>query len=79
MKTDQNELEQRVVNYLEAHPTAADTLDGIMQWWLNLGYPEQTARLDVYQALLNLKDRGVVLSRVLADGQEIFMLNRHEV
>ena len=27
-------LESELIAYLEAHPRAADTLDGIAEWWL---------------------------------------------
>ena len=30
----QDEIDRAVFRYLEAHPSAADTLEGITEWWL---------------------------------------------
>ena len=33
MKQD-DDIDRAVLHYLEAHPSAADTLEGITEWWL---------------------------------------------
>lgn len=34
-KTEDDELlKQEIIRYLELHPNAADTLQGILKWWL---------------------------------------------
>ena len=48
-----------IVGYLCRHPAAADSLDGIVDWWL----PQQryeTARAAIQEALDDLLQRGVV-------------------
>lgn len=64
----------RIVTYLQVHPKAADTLEGVMEWWLKMS-PYDASKQDVDKALGQLKDKGVIQSRILADGQEIYSLN----
>ncbi len=48
-----------IVEYFRCHPAAADSLDGIVDWWL----PQQryeTARAAIQQALDDLVRQGVV-------------------
>lgn len=72
------EIEKTVVAYLGAHPLAADTLDGIVTWWL----PQQryeTARTRVEEALVRLVDVGVLRRDRLPDGAELYALNKDTV
>jgi len=64
-----------VVERLLAHwtnsPNAADTLDGICEWWLTGAHvhPER-----VSQALAWLAEQGVVATHEVADGRVLFRL-----
>ena len=49
---------ETILAYLDEHPDAADTVDGIRQWWLLGGADRSTA--DVQAALDLLVDRGLV-------------------
>ena len=54
-----NDVENRILAYLERHPEAQDTLHGIIQWWLM----EQEIRYHrnlVEEALRDLVQRGVL-------------------
>jgi hypothetical protein len=52
------ELVFEIRTYLDAHPHAADTLDGIVQWWI------------VHQRFLRgIEAAGKALDRLVADGQ----------
>lgn len=67
------EIEKTVVAYLGNHPLAADTVDGIVAWWL----PQQryeTARTRIEQALVHLVEIGVLRRDRLPDGAELYAL-----
>ena len=49
---------ETILAYLDVHPDAADTVDGIRQWWLVAGAERSTA--DVQAALDLLVERGLV-------------------
>jgi hypothetical protein len=56
--------------YVDRHPAAADTVDGIARWWL--AGPMQPPRRDVEAALDLLVRRGVLSRRPLPDGNTVF-------
>ena len=53
------EIARDIVRYLVAHPQAADTLDGVVQWWL-LGEGHTHRRAFVEQALDWLLAQGLL-------------------
>jgi hypothetical protein len=64
-------IAQQVRDYLNTHPKAADTLEGITGWWL----PRQGARADpelVQQALDHLVARQEVVRLRSADGHVLY-------
>ena len=64
-------VEQAVQGYLARHPRAADTEQGIAQWWLpQMGVDEPLA--DVRQALQALLLNAKLLRIVLPDGRAIY-------
>ena len=63
--------EQAIKGYLARHPLAADTEQGIAQWWLpQMGVDVPLA--DVQQALQALLLSAKVLRIVLPDGRAIY-------
>jgi hypothetical protein len=66
-----NAVAREIERYLDAHPDAADTIDGVMQWWLP---PTSAAvpRASVERALAALVAKGAVGSRTLVDGTVIY-------
>jgi len=70
---DAVEVECSVLGYLDAHPDAADTLDGIITWWLPLQRYEN-ARARIERVLAHLVDRGVLRRDRLPDGAELYAL-----
>jgi hypothetical protein len=56
--------------YLAQHPAAADTAQGIAQWWLPP--PMRPGVATVEQALAMLVAAGVVERRLLPDGRQIY-------
>ncbi|QQP98128.1 hypothetical protein [Lysobacter enzymogenes] len=71
---DDREVESAVLAYLDRHPGASDTLDGIAQWWL----PRQryvTARARIHGVLSRLVADGVLQLRQLPDGTALYALD----
>ncbi|WON73529.1 hypothetical protein [Nitrosospira sp. Is2] len=60
------------MEYLHAHPSAADTLEGIVQWWLPHRLYEMEKE-DVGKALDDLVEQGVV-EYISTGGKKIFRL-----
>jgi hypothetical protein len=68
------EVEQTVLAYLHRHPNAADTLEGIVSWWL----PQQRYEIEherVRRALDHLFANGELSSYHLPDGAVLYALN----
>ena len=68
MDADFNEAADILARYLTAHPGAADTLEGISQWWL----PQAEGRLrqvPVQSVLAALIARGLVVEERHPDGR----------
>ena len=65
------EVAGEIQRYLENHPRAADSLDGILLWWL--GHQRlQESRHAVQCALDHLVRCGQVCVQQLADGTVVF-------
>lgn len=65
-------LHDAIRRYLQSNPNAADSLDGIMNWWLpKLGY-EKVDSESVLQALEQLTAEGVVRKVSLMDGTILY-------
>lgn len=70
------EIEEAVLSFLDRHPQAADTLEGIANWWL----PQQryvTAEARIEAVLRQLVMEGALQMRRLPDGTPIYTRN-HE-
>ena len=63
---DVQDVESAVRRYLEAHPNAFDTAEGIRMWWLAGLEP---APATVQAALDHLVERGIAVERPLPDGR----------
>ena len=61
--------------YLERHPNAMDTLEGIAGWWIPLQRYEE-AREKVAKALAYLESRGEITRREMPDGRTLFLKPR---
>ncbi|WNL45674.1 hypothetical protein RKE25_20035 [Dyella sp. BiH032] len=70
------EVQTSVLAYLHRHPEAADTLDGIVNWWL----PRQrldTARQRIEAALEALVAEGRLCRHALPGGTVLYALANH--
>ena len=64
------QVAKEIKRYLNRHPHAADTSEGVVQWLARLKY-EDTLEL-VHKALEVLVDEGVVLKTLQGDGTLLF-------
>ena len=70
-KTDIPEIAQQVRNYLLMHPNAADSLHGVLRWWLpRQRYEESLDKMQ--QALEYLIAEGVVAKKILVGGEIVY-------
>ena len=65
------EIARAIERYLAKHPNAADSLEGIRQWWLMRQRYEESAQ-QVQQALDQLLRAGAINKRVLSDGRVLY-------
>jgi len=66
-----NEIAHEVLAYLDVHPDAADTTEGIKKWWLMqrlAGYSHTRVQL----ALDRLEATRAIERRVLCNGREVY-------
>src|SRR5262245_8306078 len=61
--------------YLDAHPDAADTVDGVLQWWLSRA-SASASHETVEHALDVLVAAGEIVRRSHADGTVIYTRHR---
>lgn len=67
-------LELRILDYLQTHQQAGDTLEGIASWWLASERIDESV-VRVKRSLDNLKSKGVVRERKLPDGKSHYAFN----
>lgn len=68
-------IAQEIERYLQQHPNAADSADGIHRWWLVAPFSE--GPLETVQAALDLLEtRGIVGKTVLDSGRVIYSAQR---
>lgn len=59
---DESRITCEILSYLEEHPEAEDTIDGIIQWWL-LERKIRYQQKKVQEALSELAGKGFILER----------------
>jgi hypothetical protein len=70
----EDDVDREVLSYLEAHPNAADTLEGITAWWLEQRRIRHGVEI-VSGAIERLIDRGAVEKlRRRDEGSTLFRL-----
>jgi len=75
MKNEKELLAQRIISYLEKHPEAGDTLEGIVTWWLE---QERIDRVvdDVADILRSLEKKGTVQAHRTQTGATIYKISK---
>ena len=71
-----DEVERSVLAYLDGHPQAADTLQGIVKWWLpRQRYESERQRIE--QALGALVTQGKLHCSALPGGDVLYARPKH--
>lgn len=68
---DIHQVAQEILGYLDAHPAAADSVEGIVEWWLARKRYEDAKR-HVPRALEYLLAQGLVEKTRLVSGGSIY-------
>src|SRR5256885_6475247 len=71
-----SQIAHDILSYLIENPTAQDTLEGIVEWWL-LQQEVQRQTAAVKEALASLVAHGLLLERKGKDGRVYYRLNPH--
>jgi hypothetical protein len=58
----ETEIARAILQYLQGHPDAKDTLEGIAQWWLLKEWTEKKYQ-QIETSLSHLVSRGLVIER----------------
>ena len=69
-------IASEIRRYLEQHPRAADSAEGIRRWWIGRQRFEETLA-DTQSALDYLEKQGVVVKKTLS-GQTIYHMAQQE-
>lgn len=69
--SDMARLSDEILRYLRAHPRAADTVDGIVEWWLPRQRRDEAAGR-VQRALDKLVASGLLEKIMLVDGTVLY-------
>lgn len=58
---DREKIKQRVLQYIHEHPNAADTIDGIVQWWVGGEFSDA----EVEEVVRELVDEKMLAEKVV--------------
>lgn len=70
----QETLIPRILNYLQRHNQAGDTLEGVARWWM-MNQQVTDSLTEVKEALDHLTEQGVVSARTGPDGRTLYFVN----
>jgi hypothetical protein len=71
-------IAQEIERYLEQHPNAADSAEGIQRWWLSKALAA-TQFADVQAACERLVRGGLLRKEVVPDGRAIYRATRKSI
>ncbi len=69
------EIARAILHYLQIHPNARDTLEGIAQWWLLKEWTERKFQ-QIEASIAHLVSRGLVVERRRPGLPPYYWLNR---
>jgi hypothetical protein len=65
-------LHRQLVAYIGANPRAADSLGGVMRFWLGLQYADDKLQGEVLRVLTRLVSQGLLSIKTSADGTVLY-------
>jgi hypothetical protein len=68
-------LSRKILSYLEKHPKAGDTLEGIAMWWLEQQLIEEVVD-EVEKALNFMVKKGVIRTNTSQSGLTIYKIKK---
>jgi hypothetical protein len=74
MKDDHLEVAEHILRYLQAHPEAKDTLEGIAEWWLAEDKISHVVE-QVSEAVAWLVENGYLVERPVVGAKTIYEVN----
>lgn len=69
-------ITQEIEKYLSDHPMAADTAEGVTDWWLHRKRNEATCAM-VQQALDYLLDHSIIMTYTNINGNKVYLSNKN--
>jgi len=72
------DIGRQIQGYLATHPNAADSVEGVLRWWMGRQCYEESANR-VQQALDYLVEEGVIEKEFLSDGKAIYISRIHSL
>jgi len=70
---DIKDIADEIIRYLRVHQNAADTLEGVLHWWVSLQRIEESKQ-KVEKALEYLCKHDLLTARSIAGGKTLFSL-----
>jgi hypothetical protein len=71
----EKEISRAILRYLQVHPDAKDTLQGIVEWWLLKEWTEQKFH-EIEASISDLVSKGLVVERRREGLPPYYWLNR---
>ena len=73
-ESDKANMRREIIQYLHMHPNAADSLNGVIDWWLSDRYQAEDVK-EVEQVLGQLITDGLVKKIFLVDSTVLYKRN----
>ena len=71
--TQFDQIVRDIIEYLRSHPAAADSIEGILGWWLP-AHRNENARNEILQALHDMMQHGLLVEDVPDNGSRRYRL-----
>jgi hypothetical protein len=76
-KGSRTDLGGEIIEYLRTHPEAADSVDGILDWWIP-SQPRENKKNELLRALEDLVQQGLIEEIVQENGSRHYRLPDHK-